>query len=65
MNPESLKQFDRRGARAVGSQPPPARFSLLLELPKKQQQKTKNKTTYTKFFTKPKPLGSFSKLMVL
>jgi hypothetical protein len=34
---------------------PPARFSWLLGLQKSPEQKTKNKTTYTKSFTKPSP----------
>jgi hypothetical protein len=53
MNPESLTTFDRRGARAVGSQPAPL---LVLTrcggLQKSQRQKTKTK--------KEKPFTQFS-----
>jgi hypothetical protein len=45
MSPESLTTFDRRGARAEGSQPAPLLvLACCHRLQKSQQQKTKNKT---------------------
>jgi hypothetical protein len=54
MNSERLTTLDRRGARAMGSQPAPllvlARYGRLTRTGNKNQRR---KTIYTKSFTKP------------
>jgi hypothetical protein len=49
MNPESLTTFDRRGARAVGSQPAPLLVLARCERPENHNNQNKNKKPFTRF----------------
>jgi len=56
MNPQTLKIFDRRGARAVGSQPAPL-LVLARHLGLENHKKTKPKNHLHKFVYKAVGLG--------